>query len=172
MKFSFSERIKAKKLRKRFPQMKTEPNVALVGNLDHLSTGKNLMIQRNVVIHLGGFKWDGHRGSLKIGDNGVISYGTVIFAAGPFGIEIGSNFECGPNCGIFASQSDYNNKGSHIFKKVTIGDDVVLYHNVTIIPGVIIGDGAVIAAGAVVTQDVPPYSMYGGIPAKFIKSIR
>lgn len=39
-----------------------------------------------------------------------------------------------------------------------------------IMPGVTIGEGAVIAAGAVVTKDVPAYAIYGGNPAKFIKS--
>ena len=38
-----------------------------------------------------------------------------------------------------------------------------------IMPGVTIGEGAVVAAGAVVTKDVPPYAVYGGNPARFIK---
>lgn len=33
----------------------------------------------------------------------------------------------------------------------------------------VIGDGAVVAAGAVVVTDIPPYSIYGGVPAKFIR---
>lgn len=41
--------------------------------------------------------------------------------------------------------------------------------NVIILKGVKIGFGAIIAAGAVVTQDIPPYSIFGGIPAKNIK---
>ena len=32
-----------------------------------------------------------------------------------------------------------------------------------------IGRGAIVAAGAVVTKDVLPYSIVGGVPAKFIK---
>lgn len=41
--------------------------------------------------------------------------------------------------------------------------------NVTLLAGVTIGRGATIAAGAVVNRDVPPYSIAGGVPTKFIK---
>lgn len=40
--------------------------------------------------------------------------------------------------------------------------------NVTILKGVTLGRGCIIAAGAVVTKSVPPYTIYGGVPAKFI----
>ena len=33
---------------------------------------------------------------------------------------------------------------------------------------VTIGDGVVIGAGAVVTKNIPPYEVWGGVPAKFI----
>lgn len=36
-------------------------------------------------------------------------------------------------------------------------------------PGVKIGDGAIVAAYSVVAKDVPPYSVVGGNPARFIK---
>mgnify|MGYP003433953402 FL=1 len=39
----------------------------------------------------------------------------------------------------------------------------------TILYGIKIGDGATIAAGSVVTKDVEPYTVVGGVPAKFIK---
>jgi chloramphenicol O-acetyltransferase type B len=38
-----------------------------------------------------------------------------------------------------------------------------------IMQGVKLGEGAVVATGAIVTQDVPPYAIVGGVPAKIIK---
>ena len=42
--------------------------------------------------------------------------------------------------------------------------------NVTILKGVTVGEGAVIAAGALVCEEVPAYSIVGGVPAKVIKT--
>jgi len=41
--------------------------------------------------------------------------------------------------------------------------------NVVILPGVTIGEGAIVASGAVVSNDVPPNTLVGGIPAKVIR---
>lgn len=49
---------------------------------------------------------------------------------------------------------------------VVIGDHAWLATRVTVLAGCTIGEGAVVAAGAVVTGDVPPYAIFGGIPAK------
>lgn len=51
---------------------------------------------------------------------------------------------------------------------VTIGNDVWIGADVNILEGVNIGDGVVIATGAVVVQDLEPYNIYGGVPAKKI----
>jgi chloramphenicol O-acetyltransferase type B len=52
---------------------------------------------------------------------------------------------------------------------VTIGNDVWLCANCTILSGVTIGHGAVVGTGAVVTKDVEPYSIIAGNPAKHIR---
>lgn len=52
---------------------------------------------------------------------------------------------------------------------IVVNDDVWIGAGATILSGVTIGQGAIIAAGAVVVNDVEPYSIVGGVPAKFIK---
>lgn len=60
-------------------------------------------------------------------------------------------------------------KGIGYDADVVINEDVWIASRVTILKGVTIGRGSVIAAGAVVNRDVMPYSVVGGVPAKFIK---
>ena len=50
-----------------------------------------------------------------------------------------------------------------------VGNDVWIGYGATIMPGVTIGDGAIIATKSVVTQDIAPYSIVGGNPAKEIR---
>jgi virginiamycin A acetyltransferase len=53
---------------------------------------------------------------------------------------------------------------------VVIGNDVWIGHGATIMSGVTIGDGAVIAAKAVISKNVGAYEIWGGNPAKLIKT--
>lgn len=53
---------------------------------------------------------------------------------------------------------------------IRVGDYVYIGARSIIMPGVTIGDNCIIAAGSIVTKNVPPNSVVGGIPAKYIKS--
>jgi len=55
--------------------------------------------------------------------------------------------------------------------KVIIHEHAWICVGVTILPGVEIGEGACVAAGSLVNKDVPPLTLYGGVPAKFIKDL-
>lgn len=52
---------------------------------------------------------------------------------------------------------------------VKIGNDVWIGEDVTILGGITIGDGAILSCNALVTEDVLPYTIVGGVPAKKIK---
>jgi acetyltransferase-like isoleucine patch superfamily enzyme len=60
-----------------------------------------------------------------------------------------------------------------IFSKgITIGDDVWVGSNATILDGVTVGSHVVIAAGAIVTKDVADWAIVAGNPAKQIRDRR
>jgi len=155
---------------KTFSTVSIEGSVHVKGDVTNLVLGDRVIIQSGSVLHLGGMEWCEYAGSLVIGSGSVISPNCVIYAVGPGGIKIGKRFDCGPGVGIFASRTDYR-KGinSHVFERVEIGNDVTIFANAVISPGVEVGNGAVIAAGTAVTKNVPENAFVGGIPAKIIR---
>lgn len=54
---------------------------------------------------------------------------------------------------------------------VLIDDKAWIGWGVTILQGVTIGEGAVVGANSVVTQDVPPYTVAAGNPARVIRDL-
>ena len=62
-------------------------------------------------------------------------------------------------------------RANMIPKPVHIGKNAWIGSSSTILPGVSIGEGAVVAAGAVVAKDVAPFTVVGGVPAKYIKDV-
>jgi len=74
-----------------------------------------------------------------------------------------------PVIGKFVTDITEQNKPKGYDKDVIIEKDVWIGCNVSILSGVVVGRGSVIAAGAVVNNDILPYSICGGVPARFIK---
>jgi acetyltransferase-like isoleucine patch superfamily enzyme len=110
----------------------------------------------------------GPEGRIQIGDDVLISFGTLI-AAGS-GVTIGSGSMIGPHCII--SDVDIPEAITASVpvtaKAIEIGKGVWLAGRVTVRPGVRIGDGAVVIAGSIVESDVSAHSMAGGIPARML----
>jgi virginiamycin A acetyltransferase len=50
-----------------------------------------------------------------------------------------------------------------------LGNDIWIGQEATIMPGVRIGDGAIVATKSVVVDNVPPYAVMGGNPARMIR---
>jgi acetyltransferase-like isoleucine patch superfamily enzyme/coenzyme F420-reducing hydrogenase beta subunit len=87
-------------------------------------------------------------------------------------IEIGEHVMIGRNVtirdnngGHYLSQQGYKDT-----RPVIIGNHVWLCEGCTIMPGVKIGDGAIVGAKSLVIDNVPPYSLVSGNPAKVIQT--
>jgi len=91
-------------------------------------------------------------------------------------ISIGSNTLIASQVSIVGGDHLYDKAGTFIRSvevkkkdRVIIGKDCWIGHGAIIMAGVNIGDGAIVAAGSVVTKSIPSCSIYGGIPARYIK---
>ena len=141
---------------------------------DGITIGNNVSFGRNCQIECTGVLRELGE-SLVIEDNVGIASNAFISVRGK--VVIGKDTIIGPNVSIFSENHNFNQKDIPIRlqgasrKGVTIGKNCWIGSGVIILDGVAIGDGCVIAAGAVVTKDVPSKSIYGGVPAKFIKNV-
>ncbi|MPM42496.1 2,3,4,5-tetrahydropyridine-2,6-dicarboxylate N-acetyltransferase [bioreactor metagenome] len=96
-------------------------------------------------------------------------------------VLIGDHVMFGPNVTVITGSHRTDIVGRYMS---TIGNDEKLPDNdspivfegdnwvatgATILKGVTIGYGSIVAAGAIVTNDVPPFCVVGGVPAKIIK---
>ena len=90
-------------------------------------------------------------------------------------MTIGNHVFLGPNVSLFTACHPINPEerrlGMEWAKPITIGDDVWIGGNVTILPGVTIGQRCTIGAGSVVTKDIPADSIAVGNPCHVIKKL-
>jgi acetyltransferase-like isoleucine patch superfamily enzyme len=56
-------------------------------------------------------------------------------------------------------------------KPISIGHNVWIGFDCVVLPGVTIGEGSVVGARSVVTEDVPPFTIVAGNPARVIRNL-
>lgn len=114
-------------------------------------------------------------------DQGRLSAGDYLFLG--FNVRIDVHADIGIGRQVSIGANSYITSGNHRYESretpiqsqgfagapVRIDDDVWIGCNVVVLPGVHVGRGAVIGAGSVVTRDVPPFEIWGGVPAKKLK---
>jgi len=110
-------------------------------------------------------------------------------------LSLGNNCHIGKNCffdlrskvhieenvvismqSMFITHQDINKSDLRVLypastAAIYINKNCYIGTGVTILQGVQLGESSVIAAGSIVTKNVEPYTMVGGVPAKFIKAL-
>lgn len=100
-----------------------------------------------------------------LGKNTDIGALTCIFAH--HGVEIQDDVQIGSHCSIYSFNTIENKKG-----KVTIKKGACIGTHSSIMQGVTIGEGAIVGAHSFVTENVPPYTIAVGVPARVVKKIK
>ena len=147
-------------------------HVFIDDNVKVMRFPKNVSIAANVVLKEGArICACNETAKIQVGANTTIGYNTFIFASSS--IVIGDDCLIAPFVYIVDSNHQIK-KGQKINEQpnesgpISIGNDVWIGSNVTILKGVHIGDGAVIGANSLVNTDVPANAIYAGTPAKMI----
>jgi len=151
------------------------------------SLGEGTVLEEGVLIfhpervHLGAGVYVGHRtilkgyhrGEMRIADGAWIGQQCFFHSAG--GIIIGRNVGVGPGVKMLTSTHTEAGRETPILHApiatapIVVEDDADLGVGAIVMPGVTIGRGAQIGAGAVVTEDIPPYAVAAGVPAKALR---
>ena len=118
---------------------------------------------------------------VQMGEGTYANFGLLTDATEDAPVIIGNNVSIAPNVTLITTSEP--NNGIRIkeiaevrerltkSKAIVIEDDVWIGAGVTILPGVKVGACSVIGAGAVVVNDIDPYSIYVGIPAKKLRDL-
>jgi acetyltransferase-like isoleucine patch superfamily enzyme len=160
---------------------KVGKNLRLIGGIPEISGNLKVYLGDNVTLHgVSTFA------ACKVYDSPILRIGNNVHIGYQVGIAvgnevlIGNNVLMGNRISIFGYdlhpvdpilRRNGESPAKEDIKPIMIQDDVWIGSNVTILKGVIIGEAVVVAAGSVVTEDVPPFVIVAGNPAKVVKII-
>lgn len=107
---------------------------------------------------------------VAIGDDVYLGRGVEIWAhSAEAGVTIGSHVLIAP--GAMLTVLGHDPAQAHLPNRaapIVVGDRCWIGARAVVLGGVTVGEGAVVAAGAVVTEDVPPWTIVGGVPARVL----
>lgn len=119
---------------------------------------------------------------LVTGNHVHIAPATTIIGGEHSLFQIGNFCTVAAGCRIICSSDSFNGEGlvtapgipeeylNHVtYGSVIMEDYSSLASNVVVCPNVVIGEGAVVGANSFVNRDIPPWEIWAGSPARFIK---
>lgn len=182
------------------PKSRISIKTKLIGNVnigEYARIGSNVELNKNVIVgafasinnvkvgagsHIeSGVKCTGYgKGEIIIGEESYIGINNVLDWSN--NITIGNYVHiAGPSTGLWThSSAKQCLAGISLLDKnpiyrstapIIIEDNVYIGGNCTIYPGVTIQHHSIVAPNSAVIKDVPPNTLVGGVPAKFIKKI-
>ena len=111
--------------------------------------------------------------NIELGNNFFANYNCTILDAAK--VSFGDSVFIAPNCVITTSGHAFDREqranGLEIALPITIGNDVWIGANVSILPGVAVGNNVIIGAGSVVNKDIPDGVIAAGVPCKVMRKI-
>ena len=127
--------------------------------------GDGVFVGRNTILSC-------KNGDIELADDANIGFNCELFSASR--VTIGRQVLMAAYTYVIGGDHDFSDPSQPVLAQartsagVAIGDGVWLGAGAKILDGVRVGDHAVIGAGAVVREDVPPYAVAVGMPARVV----
>ena len=146
-----------------------DSSVRLIG-IENISLGSHVRIDAGTIIIA--------TGAVAIGSR--VHIAANCYLEGKSGIRIADFGNLSGFVSLYSVSDDYSGASltspmiPERFKTIQYGQIILEKHAIvgtkaTVLPGVIIGEGAAVGAHALVVKHVPAWTIYGGIPARYIK---
>lgn len=138
------------------------------GSAEGLSIGEGALVSRETILSC-------KEGAISLGARANLGWRCVVSSVG--GVVIGEAALLAGGCYVGGGRYHLRDRdrsiaeqGSYSRGPVTIGPGSWIGARAVILDGVNVGEGAVVAAGAVVTDDVAPFTIVAGVPARAIRA--
>lgn len=106
--------------------------------------------------------------NLTLGDQASIGEWALIYNLGP--VDIGARATISHRAHLCAGTHDYRDPALPLLRlPIAIGPQAWVCADAFVGPGRRVGEGAIVGAAAVVVEDVPPWHIVAGNPARVIK---
>ena len=108
---------------------------------------------------------------MKIGENCHISQKAIPDPLLPELIEFENGSGCGIGVKLLCHNAMHIKHGTFSFGPIKVCENARIGAYSLVLPGVTIGKGSIIGARSVVSEDIPPYSIAFGSPAKVVREL-